>query len=88
MNVSLLVLVSSAFVAATAGAERVGFREDFSNSKPEGWEISRWPGITGLESITSHGQQTTFTTLAGTFMTGASAAWAPTWPSTRRQDWR
>ena len=33
-----------------------------------------------MESITSDGQQTTFTTLAGTFMTGASAAWAPTWP--------
>jgi len=59
-------------------AQRVGFVEDFS--VPGEWQIADWPGLTGMESITSDGQQTTFTTLAGTFMTGASAAWAPTWP--------
>ena len=80
MKVPVLILVCLFSFVARVSAERVGFREDFSNSKPDGWEISKWPGITGLESITGDGQQTTFTTLAGTFMTGAAAAWAPTWP--------
>lgn len=80
MKVPVLILVCLFSFVARVSAERVGFREDFSNSKPGDWEISKWPGITGLESITSDGQQTTFTTLAGTFLTGASAAWAPTWP--------
>ncbi len=74
--VSLLVILLSA--AAGRCAERVGFREDFSSA--EGWQIGKWPGVTGLESITSDGRQATFTTLAGTFMVGASAAWAPNWP--------
>ena len=78
MRVSLFVLLSLCAIATTVSAERVGLREAFSTA--EGWEISKWPGVTGLESITSNGQQTTFTTLAGTFMVGASAAWAPTWP--------
>lgn len=66
--------------SAVAGspAERVGFREGFS--KADGWEVSKWPLITGLESIATDGRQATFTTLAGTFMVGASAAWAPNWP--------
>ena len=78
MKASLLALTSLFSIVATASAERSGFREEFSTA--DGWEVSKWPGITGLESITSDGQQATFTTLAGTFMTGPSAAWAPTWP--------
>lgn len=86
MRVEFLVLLSlfSAGVARSeAGhsarpAERVGFREDFSSA--DGWVVRKWPGVTGMESITSNGRQSTFTTLAGTFMTGASAAWAPSWP--------
>ena len=62
---------------AMAG-ERVGFLDDCSSAT--GWVVGAWPGITGMASITSDGQQTTFTTLTGTFMTGASAAWAPNWP--------
>jgi len=58
--------------------ERVGFLDDCSSAT--GWVVGAWPGITGMASITSDGQQTTFTTLTGTFMTGASAAWAPNWP--------
>jgi hypothetical protein len=78
MRVTLLALLGLLSIGASAPAERVGFREDFSAA--DGWEVSKWPGVTGLESITSDGGQTTFTTLAGTFMTGPSAAWAPTWP--------
>ncbi|NUQ61123.1 MAG: fibronectin type III domain-containing protein [Pirellulales bacterium] len=78
MRFSLSVSVALLLAAAAAGVERVGFHEDFSRA--EGWEISKWPGITGLESVTSDGRQATFTTLAGTFMVGASAAWAPDWP--------
>lgn len=74
-----LALVFALIAAAHAGADdRVGWREDFSSA--EGWEQGTWPGITAMASITSDGQQTTFTTLNGTFMTGASAAWAPDWP--------
>lgn len=78
MKVSLLALLCLASLAASVSAERVGFREDFSTAN--GWQVSQWPGVTGLASITSDGQQATFTTLAGTFMTGPSAAWAPNWP--------
>jgi len=80
MRPSLLMLIVLSCVAARASADRVGFCEDFSLSAAEGWEVSKWPGLTGLASIVSDGEQTTFTTLAGTFMTGASAAWAPDWP--------
>jgi len=73
-----ILLVCLTVAAAGFSAERVGFREDFS--KADGWEISKWPGVTGLESIATDGRQTTFTTLAGTFMVGPSAAWAPNWP--------
>jgi hypothetical protein len=65
-------------LAIQVSAQRIGFREDFS--VPGEWQIADWPGLTGLESITYDGGQATFTTLAGTFMTGPSAAWAPTWP--------
>jgi len=75
----LLCAVPLAFLVATPGAaQRVGFRDDFSAT--EGWEAGVWPGTTSAESITSDGHQATFTTLAGTFMAGASAAWAPEWP--------
>lgn len=56
-------------------ADRIGFRESFSS--PDGWEQGTCPGVTAVASITSDGRQTTFTTLNGTFMTGATAAWAP-----------
>ncbi len=59
-------------------AQRVGFHEDFSAATD--WQTSTWPGVTGLAAVTGDGGQTTFTTLVGTFMTGPSAAWAPTWP--------
>ena len=78
MKVSLLVLISLSSIVAKVSGEGVGFREDFSTA--EGWEVGKWPGITGLESITSDGRQATFATLAGTCMVGGSAAWAPTWP--------
>jgi len=73
------VLGLAVLVATSAqGADRVGFREDFSS--PDGWVQGTWPGVTAMAAITSDGQQTTFTTLNGTFMTGATAAWAPDWP--------
>ena len=78
MKAFLSLAFSLLSAVAALSAERVGFREDFS--KADGWETSKWPGITGLASITSDGRQATFTTLAGTFMVGASAAWAPDWP--------
>ncbi|MHB8898311.1 MAG: hypothetical protein ACYC6Y_06150 [Thermoguttaceae bacterium] len=78
MRFLLLLLVFSASAAAVLSGERVGFLEDFSGA--EGWEVSKWPLITGVESIVSDGQQATFTTLVGTFMVGPSAAWAPDWP--------
>jgi hypothetical protein len=59
-------------------AQRVGFHQDFSAATE--WQTSTWPGVTGMASIAANGQETAFTTLVGTFMTGASAAWAPTWP--------
>ncbi len=78
MRVVLFLLLSLLSIASKIPAERVGFREDFSTA--DGWQVGKWPGITGMESITSDGRQATFTTLAGTFMVGASAAWAPNWP--------
>ncbi|MBI2299381.1 MAG: fibronectin type III domain-containing protein [Armatimonadetes bacterium] len=62
----------------SAADDRIGVVDDCSNA--DGWEKGTWPGITGMESITTDGRQTSFTTLNGTFMTGASAAWAPDWP--------
>ena len=72
------LLAAALALPASVVAQRVGFEENFS--APGEWQVADWPGLTGLESITSDGQQATFTTLAGTFMTGPSAAWAPTWP--------
>ncbi|MBM3499516.1 MAG: hypothetical protein FJX74_12690, partial [Armatimonadetes bacterium] len=78
MRASPWMLGLVAALSIPAGAQRIGFQEDFS--VPGEWKIADWPGLTGLESITADGEQATFTTLAGTFMTGPSAAWAPTWP--------
>ncbi|MBM4321282.1 MAG: hypothetical protein FJ125_15380, partial [Deltaproteobacteria bacterium] len=75
--VGLALIVCGALLGA-AHADRIGFREDFAAA--DGWEVVQYPNITGMASITSDGQATTFTTLAGTFMAGASAAWAPDWP--------
>lgn len=78
----LLALLGTSMSIPGEAEDRVGFREDFSSA--DGWEIGTWPGITGLASITSNGQQTTFATLNGTFLTGTTAAWAPNWPDWHR----
>jgi len=78
MQARLGLLTVAVALGSAACGQRVGFEESFA--VPGEWKVADWPGLTGLESITSDGQQATFTTLAGTFMTGASAAWAPTWP--------
>lgn len=81
LRVLLLGWLVTAAVAAST--QRIGFREDFT--APGDWQIADWPGLTGMADITSNGEQATFTTLAGTFMTGASAAWAPDWPDWDRE---